>query len=59
MTYKTVDVIISMEGDFPNVLEVIDAETLDYSLERQKHWSKVYRDVHLFMGVSLNINKNN
>jgi hypothetical protein len=40
-----------MEGDFPIILEVIDSEDINYTIERQKFYSKTYEEVHLFLGV--------
>lgn len=60
MTHTTVDVICSMEGGFPIILEVIDSENLQLSLDRQEYYKKYYEDVHLFGGITLTKdNKNN
>lgn len=46
MTNKTVDVILSMDGEFPIVLEVVDTENIEYSKERQEYFKKVYENVN-------------
>jgi len=51
MITKTLDVLVSMEGGFPIVLETIDSENIEFSLKRQERWSKIYEDVHLFSGI--------
>lgn len=56
MTTKTVDIICSLEGGFPIMLEVIDTEDIEFSYERQRYYKQFYEDVHLFAGVDL-VNK--
>lgn len=54
---NTVDVIFSMEGGFPIILEVIGTENINDSKERQKYYSKFYKDVHVVFGIDF-IQKN-
>lgn len=51
MTNKTVDVICSLEGGFPIILEVVDTEDMEFSIERQNFYRRFYEDVHLFCGI--------
>jgi len=51
MTSKTVDVICSLEGGFPIILEVLDTENIEFSIKRQEYYKNYYDDVHLFAGV--------
>jgi len=53
MKYQTVDVICSLETGFPIMLEVIDTEDIEYSLERQRYYKQYYEKVHLFVGVDI------
>ena len=53
MTKVTVDVIYSLEGDnLPIILEVVDSEDIEYTLERQNYWRKFYEKVHVTAGVN-------
>jgi diaminopimelate epimerase len=52
MTNKTVDVIIDMTG-FPHVLEVVDTEDINVTIERADQYKAFYENVNVFFGVKL------
>ncbi|QPW62095.1 hypothetical protein [Clostridium botulinum] len=53
MTHKTVDMVCSMEGVFPIILEAIDSEDVQFALDRREHYAKCYEDVHIFAGIEV------
>jgi hypothetical protein len=53
VTNKTVDVIIDIENGFPHVLEVVDTENTDYTIERANQYKAFYENVNIFFGIKL------
>jgi hypothetical protein len=53
MTHKTVDVIIDIENGFPRVLEVVDTEDIDFTIERANQYKAFYENVNVFFGIDL------
>lgn len=51
MNNHRVDVIWIMSGDCIEILEVIDADNIDFSFERQEYYKKIYDNVNVTLGV--------
>lgn len=54
MKNVTVDVIYSMENEkLPNILEVIDAEDIGFTMQRREYWMQFYEKVYIVAGIDL------
>lgn len=45
---KTVNVLISIEDNFPNVIEVINSNDIEVAFERRAKYLDAYSNVHIF-----------
>ncbi len=54
MTQITVDIIYSMENNkLPTIIEVIDAENIDFTFKRKEYWEQFYEKVYVVSGIDL------